>query len=137
MGFGNWMDGVYSAETAGTSAPVHDFGFIDFEAMIITGFEAWRGTDSAIDVEDQATASTHQVMVIVADSILEPSGRASGLDSPDETLVGEGTEGVIDRLPRDRTDLVAHDFSELLGRGMRPIGDSLHDRQALRRDLKT
>jgi hypothetical protein len=38
------------------------------------------------------------MVVVVADPVLVASGRAGGLDAPDETLLGEDAEGVVHRL---------------------------------------
>jgi len=116
-----------SAATIGATAPIDNFGFIDLEAVIIFDFEARRRSNGAIDVEDQAAAATHQVVVIVTDAILEPRWRPGGLDSTNECLVGEDAKRVIDRLPRNRSDVVANDFGQFFCCGMRASGNGLHD----------
>ena len=120
----------------GASAPVDDLGLIDLKTVIILGNEARRRADSTIDIEDLAAITTHQMMVIVANPIFVASRRTNRLNSPDETIVGESTESVVDRLAGDRADLVSHDLGQFFGRSVRPTGDGLHDGQALGRDLQ-
>jgi hypothetical protein len=57
----------------GTATPVHDFGFIDFIAASIGGRQARRETDGAVYVDHAAARSTNQMVVVVADPILEAS----------------------------------------------------------------
>lgn len=127
---------VYSASTVGATAPIDNLGLIDLEAVIFLNVETWGRSDGAVDIEDQAAASAHQMMVVVANAVFVSSRRAGGLNPTDQTLVGEDGDRVVDRLPGDRADLVSHDLGQLLGGGMGASGDGLHDRKTLCRDLK-
>ena len=98
-----------SGLTVGTSAPVDNLGLVDLEAVVFLNVKARRISNGTVDVEDQTTASADEMMVVVANTVLITSRRASGLNPTDETLVGEGAERVIDRLSGDRADLVAYD----------------------------
>ena len=74
-------------------------------------------------------------MMVVADAILESSGRAGRLNPTDEALVDEKRERVIDRLERNRADLVPDDVGNHVRRDVRPIGNRSKHRQPLRGDL--
>lgn len=77
------------------------------------------------------------MVVVVTHAILEPSGRAGGLNPPDEPLVGKSTECVVHRLSRNRTDLATNGFGEFLGGRVGAGGHSIHDGQTLRSDVQT
>ena len=91
--------------TGRAAAPVDDFGFVDFESVVVVGGEAGHLANSAVDVEHRAAAPADQVVVVVADPVLVASCRASRLDPADQVLVDQDAERVIDRLPRDRAEL--------------------------------
>jgi hypothetical protein len=75
-------------------------------------------------------------MVIVADAILIASRRPRGLNPPDEPLFGEHPEGIVDRLPRNRTDLAANFLSHIVRRRVRPLSHGTQHGQPLRRNLE-
>jgi hypothetical protein len=61
-------------DTLRAATPVRDLGLVDLIATIVEWLQARRGTRRAIDVDDTAAGSADQVMVIVADTILETGG---------------------------------------------------------------
>ncbi len=71
------------------------------------------------------------MVMIVVDPVLVAGGRASWLDAPDQTLVGENTQGVVDGLTGDGADLFAHDLFDLVGRGVGMTRHRPHDGQSL------
>jgi hypothetical protein len=75
------------------------------------------------------------MMVIVADAIFETGGRPHWLDAPQEPLLGQQAEGVVDRLAGDGADLGSHHFSHAVGGDVRLPSDSTQDGQTLGRDL--
>jgi hypothetical protein len=108
--------GPSAPTTTGTTAPVDDFGFVDLEAMVIVGCEAGCVPDRAVDVEHEAAAPTDEVMMVIAHPIFVPGDRTRRLDPTNQILLNEGTECVVDRLPRDRSDPGPNIFDEILGR---------------------
>ena len=81
--------------------------------------------------------ATDEVVMVVVDPVLVASRRARRLDTPDEALVGQDTEGVVNRLTRDGADLGPHEFLDLVGRAVRPAGHRSEDGQTLGRHLNT
>jgi len=75
--------------------------------------------------------------VVVADAILVPSRRPSGLNAPQEASVGEDAEGVVHRLARDGTDLGPHGVVDVVRRAVGPTGHRPQHGQTLSRDLQT
>jgi len=69
--------------------------------------------------------------MIVTDSILEAGRRPIRFDTPDESPVGEGREGVIDSLARDDADLGPYDLIYVVRRAMWPVGHRLQNCQTL------
>jgi hypothetical protein len=63
-------------------------------------------------------------------------GRRPGrLDAPEQTIVGEDPEGVVDSLPRDGADLGPCLVGHLVSGAVRSSGDRPQNGQALRGDL--
>jgi hypothetical protein len=77
------------------------------------------------------------MMMIVADPILEPRGRSSGLNAPDEAFGDQHGQGVVHRLKRDRTDLDPDELGDAVGGDVGLTCDSAQDRQTLGGDLNT
>jgi hypothetical protein len=77
------------------------------------------------------------VVVIVADPILEASRRSSGLNAPDQSLGDKETQGVVNRLQGDGTDLDPDDLGHGVGRDVGLTGDRTQDRQPLGGDVNT
>jgi hypothetical protein len=77
------------------------------------------------------------MVVVVTDSILVQGRRPSGLDSPDEALLGQDAEGVVHRLSRDGTDLGANVLDDVVHHTMGPTRHRSQHGQALSRDLES
>jgi len=56
------------------------------------------------------------MVVVVADAILETSGRPCGLNAPDEAFGDQQTQCVVHRLERDGADLDSDDLGHAVGR---------------------
>ncbi len=98
--------------------PVDDLGFVDLETVIIVRGETRCQPDRAVNIEHLAAAPADQVMMVVIHSILVP-GRGSGrLDPADEVPVGQGTEYIVYRLARDRSDDRPDVFDQLVSGGV-------------------
>ena len=89
------------------------------EAVIVVGGETRGLTDSAVDVDHDAAGATDEVMVIVADSILVARRRSRGLDSAGQPPADQRSQGVVHRLPGNRSDAPSHVVGELVRGGMR------------------
>lgn len=114
-------------------APEDDFGFVDFEAVIVIRRETRHGPDRAVDVACDAAGSADQVMMVVTHTSLEP-GRGSGrLDAADEVLVDQNAKCVVHRLARDRPEQRADVFGQLVGRRVGAGRHSPQDGRAPRR----
>ena len=122
-------------EAIRTTAPIGDLGFVDLVTTIVDGRETRRGADRAVDVHHAAADATNQMVMVVADSILEASRRPGGLDAPDESLGDQQAQGVVHRLERDRPDPGPDGLSHALGRDVRLAGDREQIGQALSGDL--
>jgi hypothetical protein len=53
------------------ASPVGDFGLVDFVASVVGRREAGCEADRAVDVDDAAADAADQMVVVVADAILE------------------------------------------------------------------
>ena len=58
-------------EAIRTATPVRDLGFVDLVAPVVDRRETRGGADHAVDVDHTAADSADQMMVVVADPILE------------------------------------------------------------------
>ena len=74
--------------------------------------------------------------MVVADPVLVARRRPGGLDAPEEALVGEDAERVVDGLARDGADLGPHDLVDVVGGAVRPVGHRPQHGQPLGRDLQ-
>jgi hypothetical protein len=120
-----------------TSAPVRDLGLVDLVAVVVRRRETRSGADGAIDIDDTAADATDQMMVIVADAILESRRRTSGLNPTNQALGDQHAECVVDRLKRDGADLGPHRLGNGIGSDVRPPRDGAQNSQSLRRHLDT
>jgi hypothetical protein len=116
-------------------APVDDFGFIDFEAVVVVDGEAGHLADRTVDVEHRAAASADEMVVVVSNTVFVASRRAGRLDPADEVLVDQDAERVVDRLPGNRPELGTHFVAQLVCRGMWVFHNDAHDREPLSGDL--
>ena len=121
--------------TGGAVAPVNNFGFVDFESVVVIGSQTRHLAGCTVDVEHHPAAPADQVMVVVTDAVLIASCRASGLDPANQVLVDQDAERVIDRLAGDGAELGAHFVAQLVGSGMGMFCDDAHEREPLSSDL--
>ena len=128
-----WRAGL--GQAVRTAAPVDDLGLVDLVALVVGRRETGRGADRAVDVDHAAADAADQMVVVVADPILEASRRPGGLDAPDETLGDQDAEGVVHRLERDGADLGPDDLGHAVGRDVGLTRDGPQDSQSLGRDL--
>jgi len=118
-----------------TPPPVRDLGLVYFIALVVGRRQTGRGADRAVDVHHAAANTANQVVVVVADPILEPGRRPGGLDAPDEAFGHQKTQGVVHRLERDGPDLGADELGHGVGRAVRLTRHGAQDSQSLGRDL--
>jgi len=119
----------------GTASPIRDLGLVDLEPLIVGRGEARGRSDRAIDVDHAAADPADQMMVVVADAILEAGWRADRLDTPEQPFLGQQAEGVVDRLEGDGADLGPHHFRHAVGGDVGLTSDGTQDGQSLGRDL--
>ena len=53
------------------ASPVRDLGLVDLIAVVVVGRETGGFANRAVDVHDAPADSTNQVVMVVADAILE------------------------------------------------------------------
>jgi hypothetical protein len=75
------------------------------------------------------------MVMIVADPVLEARRRSRGLDSPEEALIGQGTQRVVDGLTRYGTELRSDDPVDVVRCAVRSLGHRPQYSQTLSRDL--
>lgn len=127
--------GSRPAEAIRTPSPVDHFGLVDLVALVLRRGEAGSGADGAVHVHHAAARAADQMVVVVADAILEARRRAGGLDAPDETFGDEKGETVVHGLERDGADLRADDLRHAIGRDVRLPRDRAQHGQSLGGDL--
>ena len=75
LAFGVAAGAVGSARGLGqairTAPPVGDLGLVDLVAPVVGRRETGRGADRAVDVDHAAADAADQMVVVVADAILE------------------------------------------------------------------
>ena len=69
-----------------------------FVSPVVGRRETGRGTNRAVYVNETAADSTDQMMMVVADPILEARWRTGGLNAPDEALGDQDVQSVVHRL---------------------------------------
>jgi hypothetical protein len=79
-------------------APVDHFGFIDYEAVVIGGMQAWGFADSAVDIRQISALPAHHMVVVVADAGFVAGNVPLWLDLPDDAQFREELERIVDRL---------------------------------------
>jgi hypothetical protein len=120
-----------------TAPPVGDLRLVDLVAPFVDRRETRGGADCAVDIDETAADSTDQMMMVVADAILEAGRRAGRLNAPDQAFGDQDAEGVVHRLQRDGADFSPDDLGHAVGRDVGLARDRLKDGQSLRRHLDT
>jgi hypothetical protein len=105
--------------------------------VIVGGLQAGPVSDRTVDIDRGAAAAADEMVMVVVDPSLVASGGARRLDPPDEALVGQGAQCVVDRLTGDGPDLGPHEVLDLACRCMRPACDHAQNGQTLCRHLNT
>ena len=70
--------------------------------------------------------------MVVADAILEARRRSRRLNAADEPFRDQHRQAVVDRLQRDRSDLLPDRFGHRISRDVGIARDGAKDRQSLR-----
>ena len=122
-------------DAIGTAPPVGHFGLVDLVAPIVDRLETGRVADGAVDVDHTAADSADQMVMVVANPILESSRRTRGLYTADETRRDQHTKRVVHRLERDGPDFGSHHLGHPIGSDMRLTRDRPENSQALGGDL--
>jgi hypothetical protein len=78
---------------------------VDFVALPVEGGEARGRTDRAVDVDHTAADSANQMVVVVANAILESRRRPGGLDAAEKSSAHQHGKRVVHRLERDGANL--------------------------------
>src|SRR5689334_25274515 len=118
---GSRYPGTGSSGAGGAQAPVDDLGLVDREAVVVGRGQAGRLADRAVDVSDDAARPSHDVVMIVPDTSLEPRRGAGRLDAAHEGRRGDRVEGVIHGLEGDMADAVAHAGGDRLYAGVAAV----------------
>jgi hypothetical protein len=87
--------------------------------MVIAGGQAGRLADRAVNVHDLPTRPTHKMMVVVTDPRLVAGHGTSRFYPTDETRSSQHAEHVVDRLVRDRSEVLAGSRENRIGVGVR------------------
>jgi hypothetical protein len=116
------------ARAFGTQAPIDDFGLVEDEAIehvvVVGRGQAWRVTDRAIDVGDDATGSADNVVVVVANPGLVARNHAEWLNPSDQTDGGESVENVVHGLAGHVGQSSSNRRQDRLGVGVWIVVDS-------------
>ncbi len=90
-----------------------------------------------VDIDQPVAVAADEVMVIVANSILEACRRTGRLNRSDDVVLGQHGQRVVDRLARYRSDLSPNGFGNLVGAPVWLSRYGSQHGQALRRHLKS
>jgi hypothetical protein len=88
---------------------------------VIGGGQARGVPNGTVDIDRFSAGATDNVVVIVPNTILVERRRSGGLDAPNDTFLGQDSEGVVHRLTRNGPDLTANILGDVVSRGVRPI----------------
>jgi hypothetical protein len=121
--------------TIRTASPVRDFCLVDLIAVVVVRRETGGVADRAVDVDHTSADSADQMVMVVADAILEASRRSRWLNAADQTFGDEDAEGVVHRLKRDRPDLGPDSCSHRVGRDVGLTRYRPQDSESLSGDL--
>ncbi len=119
----------------GAAAPVGDFGLVDFVALVVGGGETGRRADGAVDIDHTAAFAADQMVVVVADPILEARGGPGRLNAPEKAFGDEDAERIVHRLQGDGPDLGPDGVGHAVRGDVRLACDDAQDGQSLGGDL--
>lgn len=95
--------------TRWAQSPIHNLGLVDDETAGVGGLETWGVPDGAVDIDDLAAASAHEVMVIVPSSRFIQRSRSGGLYAAQQSSADSGSKDVVHGLGRYRPELSANE----------------------------
>ncbi len=130
------MSGGGLTPTVGTSSPVRDLGLIDLEAVHVRCFEAGPVSNSAIDIGDVAALSTNEMVVIVPHACFIERRRPNGLNTPDQSLVDEKAQCVVDRLARNGSNVGLGCLGHIIGGAVGLVSYGAQDCKSLGGDME-
>jgi hypothetical protein len=130
---GGWRSSVCQAIR--TPPPVGDFGLVDFVTTVVGRSETRGGAHRAVNIDDSAADAADQMVMVVADAILEQSRRTGRLNAPDEPLGDQEAERVVDRLKRDGADLSPDNLRDRVRRDVRLTRHRTENSEPLSRHL--
>ena len=88
---GDWKINLLVLRTAlRAGAPVDHFRFLDVETVVVRRVEAGRFADGAVDIDRFSASSADEMVMVVADAILEQRGRTGWLNATNDTLFHQG-----------------------------------------------
>lgn len=117
-----------------TGPPIDYLRLVDPVARVVCGGQAGGVSCGAVDIDCFSAAAADQVMVVVTDPVLIERGGPGGLDAPDETLLDQHPEGIIDGLSRNGSDVRANLARDGVCGGVRKLGHRPDHGQTLGRN---
>jgi hypothetical protein len=127
----SWL--IFRFTSAGwASSPIDHLSVINLVPHAVGSGQARCLANGAIDVDRLSTATTNQMMVIVADTVFVSRSRASRLNAPNQALFDKRAQDIVNGLFGDRSDLRSNQFRDLVCRTMGPASNSAKYRQPLR-----
>lgn len=123
--------------TIGATTPIDDFRFVDLVPHVVGRCEARHRTGGTVDVDHPAADATDQMVMVVADPILEARGRSRRLNAAEEAFGNQEGERVVHGLERYGADLGSDSFGHAVGCDVGLIRHDSPDRQSLGRNLNT
>jgi ATP-dependent DNA ligase len=118
-----------------TAAPVGHVGLLNLVALVVPCCETWRGAHRAVDVDDSAALTADEMVMIVADAILEASRRPGRLDPAEEPFSDQHVERVVHGLRGDGSDFCADRRCYRVSRHVGLHRNGFQHRKPLRRYL--
>ena len=122
--------------TGGADAPEGYFGFVDDKAVTFMRRETGRMAVRAIGIGHRAAGPANDMVMVVADAVLETCRRPGWFDPPQHATVHEHGQRVVDRLPGDRAELCPSQPHHVVRRRVRGRGDRAEHGDALRGHLQ-
>ena len=117
--------------------PVHHLRLINLISRIVHNIQTRRLPGCTIDIDHLSAASTDQVMVIITYPILIPRRRSRRLNPPNQTMLRQSPQSIVNCLTRNRPNLRPHVFRQIIRRAMRTPRHRPQHRNPLRGHWKT